>query len=655
MLRSLPLTSLLFVATSALTAAADLRLPAVFSDGMVLQRETAAPLWGWAEPGQEVSLRGTWTDAQAVTARAGDDGKWRAKLQTPAAGGPFRVEVTAGAETLAVEDVLVGEVWLCSGQSNMEWTLDLILPDAQRSAAVSERTASGDRPGVRFFDIPQTIAERPAEDCDARWWSASNGDALRCSAVAYFFACELQDRLDIPIGLVVSAWGGTRAEAWTSEEVVSGFPYHAATLERIRNDDPGQYATAVEAFWKRVDDGRFWTRSFRAADFDDTGWEAQVLPAHFESGPVGEHDGVVWYRRTVNVPGDWDAQELELVMSPIDDMDETFWNGVSIASTLAPGSHAQVRRYKVPAHLVTAGQAVLAVRAVDTGGPGGFTPQAGADGRPPMRLSLEDTDLDLTGQWRVRRGAPVRAIPSVPAKQSTDQNSPAALYNGMIAPILPYGIRGAIWYQGESNRYRADEYRELFPAMITDWRARWGQPELPFYFVQLAPYRYGGGDDGRTALVREAQALAAEELPATGMALTADIGNAGNIHPIDKWTVGERLALFALRDLYGPAETVAEGPRIRRAVPDGGQLALEFDHVQGGLRALSEPIDQFEVAGEDGAYVTAVARISEDGQRIILSSPQVEAPVSARYLWNDAGYASIMGGAGLPMAPFRTR
>ncbi len=654
MLRSLP-TALLVVATSAAATAADLRLPAVFSDGMVLQRESEAAIWGWADPDQEVSLRGGWPGSASVTVSADGEGRWRAALDTPAAGGPFKVEVTAGEELVVVNDVLIGEVWLCSGQSNMEWTLDLILPAAQRSSRVNERTANADRPEVRFFDIPQTTAERPQDDCNARWWSASGAEALRCSAVAYFFACELQDRLDIPIGLVVSAWGGTRAEAWTSEEVVAGFPHHAATLERIRSADPDQYAEAVEAFWERVDDGRFWTRSFPSPDFDDRDWDEQALPAHFESGPVGDHDGVVWYRRRIEVPSDWDAQELELVLSPIDDMDETFWDGVPVASTLAPGSHAQVRRYRIPAHLVTAGQAVLAVRAVDTGGPGGFTPRASDDGRPPMRLSFGGADLDLTGPWRVRRGAPVRALPSVPAKEATDQNTPAALYNGMITPILPFGIRGAIWYQGESNRYRAEEYRELFPAMITDWRTRWEQPDLPFYFVQLAPYGYGGGDDGRTALVREAQALAAQQLAGTGMVLTADIGNARDIHPVNKWTVGERLARFALRDLYGSPETVAEGPRIRRAVPQGRELVLEFDHVQGELRAIGEGLGQFELAGGDGVYVPASARISEDGQGIVLSSPDVEAPSDARYLWNDAGYASVMGGAGLPLAPFRTR
>ncbi len=648
-------TALLSISTAAAAGAADLRLPAVFSDGMVLQREAQAPVWGWAAPGQTVSVCGTWKGARAARVQAGEDGRWRTSLETPAAGGPFQIEFTAGEQSAKVDDVLIGEVWLCSGQSNMEWTLDLILPAAQRSAAVPEKTAKADRPLVRFFDIPKTTAERPMEDCDARWWAASGNDALRCSAVAYFFACELQDRLDIPIGLVVSAWGGTRAEAWTSEEVVGGFPHHAAALKRVRNADPATHARAVEAFWKRVDDSRFWTKPFRSPAFDDSAWEVQTLPAHFEAGPVGEHDGVVWYRRTVEVPGDWDAQTLELTLSPIDDMDETFWNGFSVASTLSPGSHSKIRRYSIPAHLVSAGAATLSVRAIDTGGPGGFAPGQGDPGRPAMRLSYGGEDLDLTGEWRVRRGAPVQALPSVPALEQTRSSTPAALYNGMIAPILTYGIRGAIWYQGEANRYRAEEYRELFPAMITDWRNRWSDPELPFYFVQLAPYTYGGGDDGKTALVREAQALAAQELAGTGMALTADIGNARDIHPVNKWAVGERLARFALRDLYGEPGVIAEGPRLRRAVSRGGELVLDFDHVHGALEAQGEVIGEFEVAGQDGVYVPAAARISEDGQRVILESEAVTSPVDARYLWNDAGYSQIMGGAGLPMAPFRTR
>lgn len=636
-------------------AAAQLRLPTVFSDGMVLQREATAPVWGWAEPGQEVSVRGSWDGAVAARATADTEGRWRATLSTPAAGGPFRLEVRAGDQAADVEDVLVGEVWLCSGQSNMEWTLDLILPAARRSVGLDERTTGLDRPEVRFFDIPQTTAEAPRDDCDARWWAASGNDALRCSAVAYFFACELQDRLQVPIGLVVSAWGGTRAEAWTSEEVVSRFPHHAASLERIRSADPADFARATQAYWKGIDGGRFWTRRFPSPDFDDSDWEVQALPAHFESGPVGNHDGIVWYRRALEVPAAWDAQELELTMSPIDDMDETFWNGVSIASTLEPGSHATVRRYRVPAHLVTSGPAVLAVRAVDTGGPGGFAPRTDPQGRPPIRLSFGAEDLDLGGEWRVRRGAPVQALPPRPAKVGTNSNTPAALYNGMIAPILTYGVRGAIWYQGESNRYRADEYRTLFPAMITDWRERWGDLELPFYFVQLAPFRYGGDVDDSTARVREAQALAATDLPATGMALTADIGNARDIHPVNKWTVGERLARFAFRDLYGFPDVVADGPTLRRAVPSGAELVLEFDHVHGRLEAIGSTIGEFQVAAEGGEYVAAEARISDDGQRIVLRAAGVAAPVDARYLWSDAGYASVRGGSGLPVAPFRTR
>ena len=651
MLRHAAVLALLLAPASA----ADLRLPAVFSDGMVLQRDAAVPVWGWAEPGEVVSVRGTWDGAVTATVEAGADGRWRATLATPAAGGPFELEVQAGEQALAVKDVLIGEVWLCSGQSNMEWTLDLILPAARRSAALDERTTELRRPSVRFFDIPQTVAAAPREDCDARWWTASGDDALRCSAVAYFFACELQDRLEVPIGLVVSAWGGTRAEAWTSEEVVSRFPHHAASLEQVRSADPAAFSRATRAYWEGIDGGRFWTRSFPAPDFDDSDWDVQALPAHFESGPVGQHDGVVWYRRTLNVPANWDAQELELTMSPIDDMDETFWNGVSIGSTLEPGSHATVRRYRVPAHLVTSGPAVLTVRAVDTGGPGGFAPRGDDGGRPPIRLSFGSEDLDLGGDWRVRRGAPATSLPARPVKVGTNSSTPAALYNGMIAPILPFGVRGAIWYQGESNRYRADEYATLFPAMITDWRERWGDLGLPFYFVQLAPYGYSGDADDSTARVREAQALAAVGLPATGMALTADIGNARDIHPVNKWTVGERLARFAFRDLYGFPDVIADGPTLRRAVPSGRELALEFDHVHGRLEAIGDELGQFQVAGATGAFVPALARISDDGQRILLRAEGVDAPTDARYLWNDAGYATVRGGAGLPMAPFRTR
>ncbi|MEM1448973.1 MAG: sialate O-acetylesterase [Planctomycetota bacterium] len=632
-------------------ARAELRLPSVVSDGMVLQREAEVPLWGWADAGATVLVLPSWLDAP-VRATAGEDGRWMARVATPAAGGPHQITVTEGAETLTVEDILIGEVWLCSGQSNMEWELYKTIEAAREAGTLPEATTSLARPSIRFFDVPRTFAGTPADDVTARWAAAEGEAALSCSAVAYYFGCRLRDELQVPIGLVVSSWGGTTAQAWTGTETVSQFPDHARSLERVRSADPSEQAERVRAFWSAVDDKAWWTRRFSAEAFDDAGWDVHVQPASFEEGPVGPHDGVVWFRRTIDVPAEWAGKDVELAMPPIDDADETFWNGASVGTTVEPGGWSKPRRYVVPGANVIAGPTTIAIRVVDTGGPGGF----GGDGSAGLRATCDDAMIDLSGEWRVRKGSSASSLPPLPMPVAVDHRTPAGLFNGMIAPLVPYSVRGVIWYQGESNRSRAEEYRALFPAMIVDWRSRWEDLGLPFYFVQLAPYEYGRSDvGGKTAIVREAQADVVTGLPATGMALTADIGNPRDIHPVNKWDVGDRLARLAFRDLYGMPDVVAEGPTFKSAEREGEALRVRFDHVGGGLAVRGDGLAHFEIAAATGDYVPATATIADDGESVLLRADGVSAPTRARYLWDDAAEATLMGDAGLPAAPFRSR
>lgn len=623
------------------------RLPNVFASGMVLQRDTDAPMWGWAEPGAEVAIQATWSPERTVTT-ADAEGRWRASVPTPGAGGPFTVVVASNGRATVLEDVLVGEVWLCSGQSNMEWELYKVIEEARGSAKLPDATLGLDRGQIRFFDVEKTASVDPLDDANGAWFTAQGQDTLRCSAVAYFFACKLQDELDVPIGLLVSAWGGTTAQAWTGTETVSTWPHYAGEIARATADDHGSNDAQVQAFWTEVDGQQFWSGDFRDPRFDDSRWPEQVQPATFEEGPIGEHDGVGWYRRSIDVPEGWDGASLELVLPPIDDVDETFWNGERIGGLVESGAWGKTRRYVIPASQVTAGEATIAIRALDTGGPGGF------NGQSELGLRNGDEFLDLSGPWRVRRGPRANSLPSPPMPVTVDHRTPSALHGGMIAPLIPFGIRGVTWYQGESNRSRATEYAALFPAMIVDWRSAWGDLALPFYFVQLAPYDYGPERGDETAIVREGQARALE-LPATGMALTGDIGNAGNIHPLNKWDVGERLARFALRDVHGRSDVEADGPSMSRVVPMGAELRVEFEHLGGGLTLRGLELLHFEVAGSTGEFTPATAHISEDGQAVILSAAGVPEPTDARYLWSDSAEASLMGGAGLPAAPFRTR
>ncbi len=633
-------------------ALADVTLPALFSDGMVLQRGAKVAFWGWADPGEQVTVKGGWLGSWIAGTRttAGEDGRWNLEIETPKDAGSTTVSVSAPGTSIVLKDVLLGEVWLCSGQSNMEWGIEDVHAAARESGDVTGSTLEIQRPNIRFFDVPRQVALEPQTDCEARWTPAV-GDAVgECSAVAYYFACALQDELEVPIGLVTSTWGGTTAQAWMSPDVVRRFPNHARSLDAAlaARRDPDAQSRAVEAFWSEIDERAWIAARFAEPGFDDDHWEEVPQPTSFEQSGLASHDGIVWYRRTVDVPARWAGSDLELRLPPIDDYDQTFWEGAQVGTTVEAGAWQRPRRYTIPAAQVRGGQATLAVRALDTNGAGGF-------GAGEMRLVRGEEFIDLEGPWRMRKSASAPSLPAPPIASRENQHTPSALFNGMLAPLIPYRVQGTLWYQGESNRGAADEYRALFPALIVDWRERWSEPELPFYFAQIAPYDYRGDDRANSAIaiLREAQALATR-LPRTGMVLTCDIGNPRDIHPKNKWEVGRRFCRFALRDVYGRLDVEPDGPTFAGYERDGDSLRVSFDHVGERLSVRGDDLANFELAGEDGQFVPARATIHEDGQSVTLRSDGVPEPLHARYLWSDAGEATLMGSHGLPAAPFRT-
>lgn len=638
-MNSLALVPLLLVVPSPQEQKSDLELPAVFSNGMVLQRDSEVPLWGWTAPGSEVRVRGSWDGASTVNARADANGRFEALLRTPGAGGPFEVTLESGASSRTLDDVLVGEVWLCSGQSNMEWPLAAIIEHARADADLPDATLAIERPDVRYFDVERAIAKSPVTGCEGEWRAAVGDDALDCTAVGYFFACELQEALGVPIGLLDSNWGGTRSEAWTSPRTIAKFPRHAVELQSVLADVDAKPTEAQLAFWSEAS----------SAPADDAEWIRQDLPALIEDGPLGEHDGIFRMARTIVLPDGWIGADLTLEIPPVDDLDLTLWNGEPIGTTLARGGWNTPRSYRIPGALVNATRNRIEIVGLDTGGAGGM-----GDADAPFRVSKSAETLELAGEWRLLAGPEIADVPRVPYADAFDQHTPTALFNGMIAPLVPYGVRGVTWYQGESNAQDPGNYREMFPAMIVDWREHWDAPELPFYFVQLAPHDYGGDGepDRNVAETRDAQA-AALELPATGMALTADIGWRENIHPLDKWNVGKRLALFALHDIHGETDLEPWGPMLSGTEPYGGALTVRFDHTAGGLEARGE-LAHFEIASDDGAFVPARAEITESGDAVVLKANGISRPTRARYLWSDSAEATLFGGTGLPAAPFHT-
>lgn len=631
-------------------ALAQLTLPAIFSDGMVLQRESEVAVWGEARAGDQVWVRGGWQpdDAAPVQVRADAAGRWLVRVPTGEAGGPTTLTVWTADENRTLERVHLGEVFLCSGQSNMEWELRRIAGAVADAEGLAPETQGYQRPDVHFFTVQRRATLEPQEDCVGRWRPAVGDEALDCSAVAYFFACALQDEIGVPVGLVNSSWGGTPVESWVSREVIERFPRHAKTLDLVGADAAAAPTATAVAFWKAVRAQAYWTDAYVEADFDDADWEEQALPGSYKEGPVGEHDGVAWYRRRVALPAAWQGQELRLLLPPVDDLDGTFVNGTLVGTSLARGGWNTPRSYTVPAALTDRDELVITVCALDTGGGDGFGKGS------PMALALGGEALELSGRWKVRKGIDMKSVPEIPYTRGVDSWTPSALYAGMIAPVQPYGLRGVLWYQGEANVSLPDEYRLVFPSMILDWRQRWGDPDLAFYLVQLAPFDYGeraGGEDRPVARLRDAQAHALT-LPMTGMALTNDIGNPKNIHPVNKWEVGRRLALWALRDHFG-GEVDPMGPTVAAAEAREGALRLTFDHAPGGLvRGGDGPIGGFEVCGADGRWVEARAALAADGSSVTLTAEGLAAPARARYLWSDDAEGVLLNRVGLPVAPF---
>lgn len=616
-------------------APAGLRLPAIFGDHMVLQQQTEAPVWGHATPGAVVQARGSWSE-HTVEATAGSDGRFALRLPTPAAGGPFQLELRCGDSQRRLDDVLVGEVWLGSGQSNMEMPLGAFSGWRSGIADHDREIAKAQHPQLRLFLVARHIAAAPAFDVDGEWQVCSPDSAGPFSAAAYCFARDLQQQLQLPVGIIASSWGGTVAQAWTSRQGLGAFPEFAEQLAEV-GDSVGetdeQLAARQQRWWAQLGQEQ------AAPALADAGWSTQQLPQKWSATELAAFDGVAWYRRRVAVPADFVGKELTLELGAIDDLDRTFVDGQRVGGLQEAGSWQTERRYRVPASLVHAGELQLAVCVVDTGGEGGFCSEAAR-----LQLRCGERAVPLAGAWRVQRAQPLSDLPRYPTARGAEPNLPTVLWNGMIAPLVPFALRGFLWYQGESNRYDADQYRRLFPAMITDWRRHWGA-EAPFYFVQIAPFGYDD-DHGETAQLRAAQA-AALALPRTGMAVTMDVGDERDIHPKDKQTVGRRLMLLALAKTYG-RQLECEGPTAQTAAAEAAAVRVRFAHADG--LAGDAAMQQFELAGADGGWQPASARI--DGSSVVVQAAAVPAPQAVRYGWKAYCCGDLHNAAGLPAPPF---
>jgi sialate O-acetylesterase len=630
---------------SAVNLSAAVKLPAVVSDNMVLQQQSDARLWGWATPGEKVVVQGSWAKASSKPVMADKDGKWKISIRTPKAGGPYTITVK-GNNTLTLKNILIGEVWVCSGQSNMEWGLSWM-------NNAKQEVAEANHPEIRLFDVKNTTASLPLDDVTGQWYECTSESVATCgefggfSAAAYYFGRKLQEQLKVPIGLITADVRGTPAESWASSEMLLTMPDFSEQVKTVSDRGAlkkamGKYEIDLARWQEAIEKADAGTREkWETPKLDESSWKRIEVPSTFEESQIGEMDGVVWYRTTLELPADLAGKEMTVSLGAIDDEEITYFNGTKIGEVKGWN---RARRYKVEGSLVKAGKNVLAIRVLDTRGAGGFAAKP-----DDMFLQSGEKKVAIAGQWLYRISFDLSSIPRAPRRPGGMSNqSPTSLYNGMINPIVPFTIKGAIWYQGEGNSLKPTQYQTLFPNMIQSWRNAWKIGDFPFYYAQIAPYNYG---DRNSAFLREAQMMTLS-MTNVGMAVTMDIGDFNDIHPRNKRDVGLRLARWALAKDYGQKDLVYSGPIYKSMQTEGGKIRLSFDYTGSGMVAKDGKLANFMVAGADQTFVQATATIDND--TIVVASDDVAEPVAVRYAFDNAGLPSLFNKEGLPASSFRT-
>jgi sialate O-acetylesterase len=625
-------------------AIGEVRLPQLISDGMVLQRNTDVKIWGWADAGEEVTIN---FNGKTYSAAADSSGKWMATLVPSKAGGPYDMEIKA-ANLITLKNILIGDVWVCSGQSNMELMMERV------KDKYPKEIANADNPSIRQFEVPDKYYfNAPHDDLESGAWASANPKTIyKFTAIGYFFAKELYQKYHVPIGLINASLGGSPAQAWMSEDALKAFPEDLATLQKYK--DPA-YVKQIEDKDKAASDA--WYGRVNQTDkgiaprekpwfdptYDASQWPTMNVPGYWADGPLGPVKGVVWFRKDINVPAAMAGKPARLWLGRIVDWDETYFNGKKVGAITYEWPP---RKYDIPADLLKEGKNTIVVRVINSSSwaRGGLVPDK------PYQLVGAGETIDLKGQWQYKLGATMDPLPP----QTAIRWQPVGLYNGEIAPLLNYKIKGVIWYQGESNTGKPLEYQKLFPALITDWRQKWNQGDFPFLYVQLASFMEAKNEPSESnwAELREAQ-LKTLSVPNTAMIVTTDIGEAADVHPLNKEDVGKRLALAAQKVAYGDEKVIYSGPIYRSMNTDGNKIILTFTNTGSGLIAKGDELKYFSIAGADKKFLWAKAEIEKN--KVVVWNDQVPNPVAVRYAWADNPEgANLYNREGLPASPFKT-
>ena len=620
----------------------QVKLPAIIRDSMILQRDVKLNIWGWASKNEKVNIK---FNGKSYKVTTGADGKWFVWLSPLKAGGPYDMEIK-GSNTIVLREILVGDVWFCSGQSNMVHQMNL------HDVTYAKEIAEANYPQIRQFLVATlTNLQGPVSDLPAGSWRPAVGEDVRSfSAVAYFFAKKIYEKYHVPIGIVNSSVGGTPIEAWTSEEGLKDFP---SIINIVQKNKDTAYVNGINRAAAASikpnapnDLGMLSAKKWFETDYIPKGWHTINVPGYWEDQGIKDLNGVVWYRKEIDVPATMAGKAAKVFLGRIVDADILFINGRQVGSTAY--MYPQ-RRYNVPADVLKGGKNIVVIKVTNNNGKGGFVP-----GKPYCLFAGSDT-IDLKGNWQYKVGQVFESPTSANSVASiVAQNQPTALFNAMVSPNINYTVKGILWYQGEANTRRAAEYSKLLPALIQDWRNQWNQPALPFLYAQLPgfmEYNYLPSES-QWAELREAQ-LKTLSVPNTAMAVAIDLGEWNDIHPDNKKDVGERLALAAMKLAYGE-NIVHSGPIYVSSTVDRNEVVIRFDNIGGGLITNDgEAPSEFAIAGTDKKFVWAKARLEND--HVIVWNDALVEPKYVRYAWADNPVnPNLYNKEGLPASPFRT-
>jgi sialate O-acetylesterase len=627
-----------------LTLKAEIKLPALVADHMVLQRNIPIPVWGWADPGEQITI--TFNDKTYKTT-TNANGKWQLKMDKFEAGGPFKLMIKGRSQEIVVNDILIGDVWLCSGQSNMGY--DFNQPRAKVFYAQEIAASANDK--IRQILISHVTSPVPLEDCKTTGWKSTRPETINgFSIVAWFFAKNIFEKYQVPIGLINSSWGGTRAEAWMSEDGLKAFPEFNSDIALLK--DTAMIALKTKERLKSIND---WHRQNRTddqgyqnntavwaqTDLNDSDWNTVSMPALLDK--IGEKNifGAIWFRKDINLSLPINDKVI-IKLSIAADEAEVFINGIK-AGGFTNGKI--IREYPIPATLFKEGNNIITVRLGNWNGGAGFADKL------PFELDLGTQNIALAGNWKYKVGRKTTQLLTI----YKPQGLATSIYNAMVAPLLPYAITGTIWYQGENNEEKAYQYQTLFPALIANWRFERDQGDFPFIFEQLVNFRDAKSqpDESIWAELREAQLLTLKKARNTAMAVGIELGEADNIHPVDKGGVGYRLSLAARKEAYGETKLNASGPIYRSMRILGDKIEVDFTKRNDTLIAKNGALKYFAIAGNDRVFQWAKAIIK--GGKIQVWNDDIQNPVAVRYAWADNPVGcNLYNAAGLPASPFRT-